>query len=1142
MTACPSCGTELPGGSRFCLSCGARLAAPAAHPEERKVVTTLFCDLVGSTAMGEAADPEDVDAMLRRYNALARRVVESHGGTVEKFIGDAVVAVFGVPAVHEDDPERAVRAGLRLVEAVADLPAVAGRPVQVRVGVNTGEALVRLDVTPGSGEGFLTGDAVNVAARLQGLAPTGGLVVGEATHALTARQFDYAELAPARLKGKAAPVRVWQALAPLARTGMPATRDFRAPLIGRAAELARLQELFAETVASSTSRCALVCGEPGVGKSRLVAELFAYIDALPELITWRQGRCLPYGENVAFWALAEIVKAQAGVLDSDDRRVAAEKLEQVIPADADHAWLAQRLRPLLGLEASPATREENFAAWRRFLERLAAGGPAVLAFEDLHWADEGMLAFLEHLAGQAQGAPLLIVATTRPALFERRPDYLSSVPITRLDLAPLADEDAQRLLAALLQSETLPPAVSAPILERCAGNPLYAEEITALLRDRGLLIDTAAGLMLAKGAELPLPGAVQAVIAARLDDLPPESKALLADAAVVGQTFWAGAVAALGERAAADAERILTSLAHSALIRPAKTSTMAGEREYSFGHVLARDVAYGELPRAARARKHAGFAAWLEAKAGDRAADLADVLAHHYVTALELAEALGDASLRESLVEPSLRYLGLAGTRAMDLDVAAAERHYARALELAPADSAKRPRLLALWAMAVGDGGRHGEAVPALEEASALLRAVGERRLAAEALVYLSVALERMGRPDAQTRNLEAVALLEGDEPCLELVFVLHTAAIGEDNLGRPERAKQLAERALASAERLGLSARGSDVKGSGHFRGALMARGMARCQLGDASGLDDMREASEAALTQGVGPVAVGNYAIVTHMLEGPLAAMPIFKQAIGLCRNRGRRDLELSVRGALLEAQCDAGAWDEALSTSPELMEMLEAAGDVWALIGVKAALAVVLARRGETELALPLIDWSLERARDAQVPLQLSLALVAAGAVFADAGRLSARELLEELPGVFDSSFAYYKVYDLPQMLRTAHAVGALELAERLTVWIEPRLPTQRCARTHGDALLAEARGEHEAAAAGFAASAAGWQGFGVPYEEGHALLGQGRCLAALGRAPEAAAPLAAAREIFARLGAKPALTDADELLERALVGEA
>ena len=1134
IVSCASCGAENPSQAKFCMECAAPLAVPRTAAEERKVVTTLFCDLVAFTAMSEAADPEDVDAVLRTYHAAARKVIESHGGTVEKFIGDAVVGVFGVPAVHEDDPERAVRAGLRIVEALEGMTRPDGSPLQVRVGINTGEALVRLDVTPVSGEGFLTGDAVNTAARLQAAAPPMGVVVGEATHGLTSRQFDHVELEPATLKGKAAPVRLWQALAPLARTGTPAARDFRAPLIGRETELTRLRELFGETAASSTSHFVLISGEPGVGKSRLVAELFAYIEALPELITRHQGRCLPYGENVAFWALAEIVRAQAGVLESDDQRLAAEKLEQVIPADADHAWLSARLRPLLGLEASQAAQEENFAAWRRFLARLAAAGPAVLVFEDLHWADEGMLAFLEQLAEKTAGAPLLTVATTRPVLFDHHPDYLSAVPVTRLDVTPLAEDDARRLVAALLKTEALTQEVAAPILERCAGNPLYAEEFTALLADRGLLIDGPAGLALAEDAALPVPGTVQAVIAARLDDLPAESKALLADAAVVGQTFWAGAVAALGEREVADTGGSLESLAACELIRPAKTSTMAGEREYAFGHALARDVAYGELPRAARARKHAAFATWLEDKAGGRVQDLSDVLAHHYVAALELAEALGDASLSESLVAPSLRYLDLAGTRAMHLDAAAAERSLARALELAPPQSTERPRLLARWASAVNRAGRYGEAVPALEEAIAALKAAGERRLAAEALISLADSLRALAQPEARDRLLEALALLEAGEPSRELVNALRYYATYENNGGRPQHARELADRALTTAAQLGLSACGDDAEGSRVYRNALNARGSARCLLGDVGGLQDLHAASAAAIAAGSDPLPLSNEALHICIMEGPRAALATAQRFAALSRERALVDGEVTALGLLLDLLSIGGRWDEALAAAPETLQRMESTGDAIDLIPTKAGLALLRAWRGETDLALPLAQWSLDKARDFQLPALLSHALIAAAATSAPADPPAVRALLEELRGVLDASFAYYNVFELPQMLRSAHEIAGLELAEQLTEWITGGVPTQRCARSYGDALLAEARGEHEAAAAGYAEAAARWHDFGVPYEEAQALLGQGRCLVALGRAPEAAPPLAAAREIFARLGAKPALAETEQII--------
>ena len=316
------------------MACGTPvgMAAPARPVvEERKVVSVLFCDLVGFTATSEAADPEDVARMLAAYFEVARSQIEAHGGVVEKFIGDAVVGVFGVPAAHEDDPERAVRAGLRIVEDAEQLHGVGDAPLQLRVGINTGEALVRLDVAPGSGEGFLAGDAINTAARIQSVAPVSGVAVGVATHEATRVVFDYVELEPATLKGKAEPVRVFHAKAPLARLGTDLTRTHDSPFVGREIDLALLKGLFDKTVAASSVQLVTVVGEPGLGKSRLVAELGAHVDALPRLVTWRQGRCLPYGEGITFWALGEILKAHTGILESDPPAVAREKLDAVLP-------------------------------------------------------------------------------------------------------------------------------------------------------------------------------------------------------------------------------------------------------------------------------------------------------------------------------------------------------------------------------------------------------------------------------------------------------------------------------------------------------------------------------------------------------------------------------------------------------------------------------------------------------------------------------------------------------------------------------------------------------------------------------------------------------------------------------------------
>ncbi len=378
MVRCPSCGQDNPDGFRWCGYCGATLhQAPSAQAEERKVVTVLFCDLAGFTASSDRADPEDVRARIRPYFARVRHEIEGFGGTVEKFIGDAVMAVFGAPAAHEDDPERAVRAGLRILEAISELNAQdASLDLQVRVGIETGEVVAALGNRPESGEGIVVGDVVNTASRLQGAAPVNGVVVGGGTHAATRAVFDYRPLQPATLKGKADPVPIFQAIAARARFGTDITRTFSSPLVGREPERTLLTAIFERSLREARLQMVTIVGEAGVGKSRLVAELAAFVDDRPELIRWRQGRCLPYGDAVTFWALGEIVKAEAGILETDSPDEAGSKIDAMIPdSHPDAPWLRQRLRPLVGIEGPQAAREENFAAWRAFLESLADERP-----------------------------------------------------------------------------------------------------------------------------------------------------------------------------------------------------------------------------------------------------------------------------------------------------------------------------------------------------------------------------------------------------------------------------------------------------------------------------------------------------------------------------------------------------------------------------------------------------------------------------------------------------------------------------------------------------------------------------------------------------------------------------------------------
>ncbi len=528
MLICPSCGRENPDGFAFCGYCTAPLTEqPPPALEERKIVSVLFCDLVGFTAASERQDPEDVQARIRPYHARLRREIERYGGTVEKFIGDAVMAVFGAPVAHEDDAERAVRAGLRIVEAIEELnEADPDLDLQVRVGVNTGEAVVVLGTRPEQGEGFVTGDVVNTAARIQGVAPVNGVAVGEQTYRATSRYFDYEPLEPISVKGKAEPLSLWQATASRARFRTDTSREYTTPLVGRELEKPLLIGTFERAAQQRSVQLVTIVGEPGVGKSRLAAELWAYVDAKPEIVRWRQGRCLPYGEGITFWALGEIVKGEAGILESDSAEVAAAKLEiAVSPDEPERQWLLQRLAPLVGAEAaSPAERRELFTAWRRFLESVAASNSSVLVFEDLHWADEALLAFLEYLAEWSHGVPLLLLCTARPELYERRPGWGAGQRNAHtINLSPLSDQETAELVSYLISSTGLSHELEHEILERSGGNPLFAEEFVRLLADRGF-----------DGDEAVLPDSVQALIAARLDTLSAERKSLLQDAAVVG--------------------------------------------------------------------------------------------------------------------------------------------------------------------------------------------------------------------------------------------------------------------------------------------------------------------------------------------------------------------------------------------------------------------------------------------------------------------------------------------------------------------------------------------------------------------------------------------------------------------------------
>jgi class 3 adenylate cyclase len=805
--------------------CGAALT-PAAEParEERKVVTVLFTDLVGSTARAEGLDPEDVRATLSAYYAQLRAELERHGGTVEKFIGDAVMAVFGAPVAHEDDPERAVRAALAIRDSV-------GEELEIRTAVHTGEALVALGARAVEGEGMVSGDVVNTAARLQGAAPVNGILVGEATYRATRHAIEYREAPAVEAKGKSEPVKVWEAVTARSRFGSDVEQKLRTPLVGRERERSMLADSLARARSEQSAQLVTLVGVPGIGKSRLVAELFQITESDPDLIAWRQGRSLPYGERVSFWALGEIVKAHAGILESDDSAAAEEKLATMVADltedEKEREWLARLTRPLVGLEGAERTeREEAFAAWRRLLEAAAEHRPLILVFEDLHWADDGLLDFVDHLADWATTVPLLIVATARPELLDRRPGWGGGKRNAfTLSIGSLSDEETAQLLQRLLDRAVLDADAQQAVLRRAEGNPLYAEEYARMLAEH-------------EGGDLPLPETVQGLIAARIDALTAEEKALLQDASVIGKVFWPSALPGAEERA-------LHALERKEFVRRDRRSAIAGETQYAFLHALVRDVAYGQIPRAERAEKHRRAAEWLLSLAGDRAEDHAEMLANHYREALTLGGAAGIDTT--ALRTPARQAFADAAKRAYSLSAGQATLDSAReALALTDPDSPERPALELLGAY--GSRLVDSEDVPELlDSAIEGFLAQNDYEHAAEAAaVRSSDAFFRGDLGSSRAASARAVEFARRVPSSPTAARALSQAARGAQVLDRDfPRALELAREALAIAENAGddeLAAR------------CLNTIGLARVHAGDAGGIEDLERSVEHAEAAGSG------------------------------------------------------------------------------------------------------------------------------------------------------------------------------------------------------------------------------------------------------------------------------------------------
>jgi class 3 adenylate cyclase/tetratricopeptide (TPR) repeat protein len=948
------------------------------------VVTVLFADLVGFTSKAESLDPEDVRELLGGYHAVLRAELERHGGTVEKFIGDAVMALFGAPAAHEDDPERAVRAAFAIRDAIATLNERESRELHVRIGITSGEALVNLDARPDSGEGMAAGDVVNTAARLQSAAPVDGILVDEHTFRATERALQFREAEPVSAKGKADPVPVWEAVEARARLGVDVPRAALAPLVGRAQEVELVCAALARTQREREPQLLTLIGVPGIGKSRLVLELLQTVEADSDLIFWRQGRSLPYGA-ASFWALGEMIKAQAGIMETDPDEEAAAKLRRAVGAlvaDADESrWVERHVRPLVGLERegqSEASQDEAFAAWRRFFEALAEDGPTVLVFEDLQWADDGLLDFVEQLVDWATGVPLLVVCTARPELLSRRPGWGGGkTNATTLSLAPLTDDETARLIGFLLDRTVMAAETQATLLARAGGNPLYAEEFVRMSAERG--------------HDAAIPETVQGIIAARLDGLDAADKELLQDVAVVGKVFWLGAAAAIGGRERREVERRLHELERRQLLRRERRPSVAEETEYAFWHGLIRDVAYGQIPRARRAEKHRLAAEWITSLGPNRLGDRADLLAHHYLAALEFARASSQPTAE--LEEPARLALQAAGDRAQALNAfPPAIRFYREAVALWP-EGAAPGRLLLDLGRALAAGTMAGG--PETAAARDALLAAGDVGGAAEAETVLAEIAWIENRGAETIAHMEAATALVADRPPSAAKAEVIAQACRYLMLGgRDHDAIARGDEALAMAGRLGLD----DLRAS-----ALISVGTARANLGDPAGLAEIEQAIE--ICERLGSLeTIRGYINLASLTQGSgdiRAGSELHRRGLQAASRYGHLR---SVRFLRAELAMDAyflGDWTTSSAELDEFIAETEAGVPHYMEGMCRLVRAAIRLARGDAEGARSDLETGVARGRAAGDPQAFLPALATRAFVESELGNLdAANEAVAEL----------------------------------------------------------------------------------------------------------------------------------------------
>jgi class 3 adenylate cyclase/tetratricopeptide (TPR) repeat protein len=1103
---------------------------PAEPATERRLVSVLFADLVGFTTLSESRDPEEVRELLSRYFDTCRRLIGLYGGVVEKFIGDAVMAVWGTPVATEDDAERAVRTGLDLVAAVQALgQEIGAEDLRARAGVLTGEAAVNLAAV---GEGMVAGDLVNTASRVQSVAEPGSVFVGEATRRATEGTVVYESAGSFELKGKEGELPLWRALRVVSGLGGSLKSEgLEAPFVGRDRELRQIKDLFHVCADEGRAQLVSVTGIAGIGKSRLAWEFYKYFDGIAQSVYWHRGRCLAYGEGVTYWALADMVRMRCRIAEDDPQDEALRKLQAALDEHLldpeERRFVEPRLGQLLALgEGAPHERQDLFAAWRLFFERLADTYPTVLAFEDMQWADSSLLDFVEYLLEWSRDKPLFVVTLARPELLEKRPNWgAGHRNFTSLYLEPLSEQAMQELLLGLVPG--LPPSLRTQILQRAEGVPLYAVETVRMLLDRGLLVEEGSVYKVVGEVEtLEVPETLHALIAARLDGLAPEERRLLGDAAVLGKTFAPQALAALSGLESDRLEQLLSGMVRREVLGLQSDPRSPEQGQYTFLQDLLRHVAYETLPKRERRDKHLAAAEHLANTLGEE--EVAEVIASHLLDAYRLDPDAADSdTLRPRAHESLLR----AGSRASSVGAATeARRYFEQAAELTSEPREKAEALSRAGEMA-STAGDSDSAYRLFEQAIGLYESVGDTHAAARALSWLGLVEQRLGRGERAIERLEqAYAVIGEDEPDADIALMVTRLGSAHFFTGNLERGEELIDRALDLAEALQLA---EPLVRSWQVRAMIVsprrpeeARGLHQLALDVALSNELFERAS----------VSCANLSDLGFRRDRYEESLAHLEQARELAQRVGSPSEEWYDLSEMTYALTMLGRWNEALARFAEIPE--EQLGTTTELGSPLTGIVQLHVHRGDLVQARALLARYDELGHSEDVQLQGAYHAALAAIRLAEQDHQEALNAAQrafasrEAHGIANQNAkqGFLLALEAARALGDATTIGTLlEIVEALPPGLRPPLLEATAHRFR--AYLA---GDDPGADRNFTAAETGLRALELPFYLAVVQLEHAEWLMALGQPDDGRPLLAEARETFERLEAKPWLERLDNLM--------